>query len=80
MSKAIDDIEGFKFVIYSNEGTHKPHIHVKKAGTEIVFELTPEVNVRQIYDMKKQDIKKAWKLVLKNQSQLIKAYYDRHNR
>jgi len=78
--KAIKDIEGFQFVFYSNEGTHTPHIHVKKGGGEAIFELTPKVSLRENWDMKKQEIKKAQKLVNKNLPELIQQYNARHNR
>ena len=78
--KAIKDIEGFQFVFYSNEGYHRPHIHVKKAGGEVIFELTPEVSLRELWDMKKQELKKAQKLVNENLDELINQYNAKHNR
>lgn len=56
MGKAIDDIEGYKFSFYSNEGNEPPHIHVKKAGSEAKFWLTPHVELEVYYNYKVQEL------------------------
>ena len=80
MGKAIDDIEGYKFYFYSEEGNEPPHIHVKKAAGKAKFWLTPEVSLRESYGFKVQELKKAWKLVITNREQLINKYNEVLNR
>jgi len=77
MGKAIDDIEGYKFSFYSNEGNEPPHIHVKKAGSEAKFWLTPHVELEVYYNFKVQELRKAKKLVIENQNLLINKWYER---
>lgn len=44
--KAIKDIEGFQFIFYSNEGTHIPHIHVKKGDGEAIIWINTWSNIK----------------------------------
>ena len=80
MPKAIDDIDGYKFYFYSKEGNEPPHIHVKKAGGEAKFWLTPDVILEYHFNFIVQELKKAVKLVFDNKDTLINQWNDYFNR
>lgn len=81
MPKAIDNVEGYKFFFYSNEGNEPPHIHVRKGDGSAKFWLQPSVDLVEYYGFKFQEIKKAWNLVEKNKQKILKSwneYFKRH--
>jgi len=79
MPKAIDDIDGYKFSFFSNEGNEPPHVHVKKGGGSAKFWLHPSVDLVEYYEFKFQEIKKAWKLVEENQEQILNYWNEYFN-
>lgn len=65
--------DGFKFYVYPND--HKPsHIHIKKAGKEIVINIgdtNTKPNVREIRGMDLKDMSKALRITAERQEFLL---------
>lgn len=80
MPKAVDDIEGYKFSFYSNEGSEPPHVHVRKGRGSAKFWLLPSVELEQYYGMKFQEIKRAWSLVINNKAKILKSWNEHFKR
>lgn len=73
--------EGFNVVIYPND--HLPsHVHVFKAGGQVIINLGNEVespSLDQVYgDISNKDVIKALKIVQANQLKLIEAWRTIH--
>ena len=78
MPRAIEDIEGYRFSFWSNEGREPIHVHVEKGGAEAKVWLEPELQfawnagfkqgqVRRIVDLLKENqhaVQEAWKRYL----------------
>lgn len=59
-------INGFRFVIWPNDHL-PPHLHVFKAGTEVIIELgigDDSPSVRVVYRMSSRDIESAMAITL----------------
>ena len=66
---------GFRFFFYSNEGNEPPHIHVEKAEGNGKYWLEP-VSKSYMRDFSKKDEKQAEKIVLKEQNNFKKKWYE----
>lgn len=68
--------EGYEFIIHTNERNHRfdPHVHVRKNGEEIRVGLDEELTVINKGKMKKQEIKKAKKIISTNFDCLLAEY------
>ena len=70
---------GFRFFFYSNE--HGPaHVHVIKAGGEAVFELWPEVMLRESAGLKVRELRKAETLVLRHRAYILRKWNEHLDR
>lgn len=68
--------DGFDVMIFTND--HRPaHVHVFKAGKEVVLTLAP-VGIRENYRMSKRNVRKAIELVEVNQELLLAAWREIH--
>jgi len=72
---------GFNVVIYPND--HLPsHVHVFKAGGQVIIKLGNEVespSINQVYgDISNKDVALALKIVQANQSKLLEAWSTIH--
>jgi hypothetical protein len=72
--------DGFDVMIYTDD--HPPaHVHVRKAGGEVVINLgddeTPP-SIREVHGMKKQDTRKAVIIVEDNQVYLLSMWGEIH--
>lgn len=66
MSPKIDDIEGFEFKIYYDNGNHRAHAHFFNAGREGKIEILPEVEIKDEKTkriFKNQELSKVKKIV-----------------
>lgn len=74
----IDRQDGFRFVIYPND--HRPaHVHAYKAEGVAVIEIEAEtVSVREAHDMKPADVKRAVRIVKRNQERYLAEWEWRH--
>ena len=70
---------GFRFFFYSNE--HGPeHVHVIKGGGEAVFDLVPEVRLRESVGFKLPELKKVESLVSRNKTFILKKWHEHIDR
>lgn len=73
--------DGFSFMIYVDD--HEPgHTHVKKAGKEVVINLSDEQTAPHMRDndgMPRANIRKAIKLVFAHQVDLIARWKELHS-
>jgi hypothetical protein len=81
MTKAFQK-EGFRFYIRNPPREHgPPHVHVKKAGTEVAINLDPADGddwVREVYKIRDADVVKAVRLVEENMDLLLKVWRQIH--
>lgn len=70
---------GFSFFIYSNEHP-PPHTHVRKGGGEAVFELSPEIQLRESMGMKVSDLRQAEELVKMHESRILESWNEHVDR
>jgi hypothetical protein len=71
-------IGGFRFHFYSDEGNEPPHIHVRCAGTECKFWLSP-VGLASNHGVPPHDLREIERLVFENRELLICKYHEHHN-
>jgi len=71
-------IEGFRFFFYSNEGNplEAPHIHVRKAGAEAKFWLTPESRLARNDGFDSRTLRRLAEFVEANRKQLETAWHE----
>ena len=70
--------EGYVFVIRLND--HEPaHVHVFEGDGEAKIDLDP-VEVRQVWNMKKQVVRRAKEIVIDNQQYLLQRWEEIHGR
>ena len=77
--RAINDIEGFAFSFFSNEGFEPAHVHVTKGDGSAkfwVYKRQPSV-LQEYYNFKKQELKRAFELVEENKLKILKQWNDR---
>jgi hypothetical protein len=81
MTKAFEE-DGFRFYIRNPPREHGPaHVHVAKAGAEVVINLNPSEGddlVREVYKMRDADVVKAVRLVEANIDLLLKVWRQIH--
>lgn len=71
--------DGYKFFFYSNE--HLPiHIHVRRGGGEAVFDVEPDIALRESQGLKVQELAKAESLAIEHRELIIKRWHDHFNR
>lgn len=70
--------DGFRVVIFLPPREHGPaHVHVCKAGTEVVITLDP-IGIRVVERMRPADVVQAVALVEDNRAHLLKEWRKRH--
>lgn len=70
--------DGYRFFFYSNE--HLPiHVHVRHGSGEAVFNVDPEIELRESYGMKVGELSKAQQLAEQNQTRIIEAWNEYFN-
>jgi hypothetical protein len=73
---------GFQVRIYLPPREHEPpHVHVVKAGTEVVIRLgdaqaLPEV--QEVYGMRRADVMRAYRIVEANRMMLLEKWRNLH--
>ena len=81
MAKAFEE-GGFRFYVRNPPREHgPPHVHVKKAGAEVVINLNPNDGddlVREVYKMRSADVLKAVRLVEANIDLLVEVWRQIH--
>jgi hypothetical protein len=71
--------DGYRFFFYSNE--HRPiHAHVRYGGGEAVFDVEENVELRESYGLKVQELAKAQKLAEENRGLIIEKWHENINR
>ncbi len=75
-------VDGFRIVIYLPPREHEPpHVHVWKAGGEVVIELaTPRrrQTIRSVTHMRTLDVVKAFRIVEEHVEYLLDRWGDYH--
>lgn len=67
---------GFDVMIYTND--HRPpHVHVWKAGGEIMIDLDP-VGIVRVEGMKRKDAARAVEIVEENRDDLLERWREIH--
>jgi len=71
-------LEGFKFFFYSNEGDPQEpvHIHVRKAGEEAKFWLTPQVRLARNDGFDAPTLRRISVLIYNYHEFLEKAWHE----
>jgi len=69
---------GVRFFFYSNEGQppEPPHIHVRKAGAEAKFWLTPEVKLARNDGFDSPTLRQLAKMVRDNRAHLERMWHE----
>jgi len=70
--------EGYRFFFYSNEGTppEPPHIHLRKAGAEAKFWLTPDVALARNAGFDSPALTRLAKIITERRWLLEAAWHD----
>jgi hypothetical protein len=67
--------DGYKFFFYSNE--HLPiHVHVRRGGGEAVFDVEPDVELRESQGMKVSELAKAELLAIEHRDLIIEKWHE----
>ena len=81
MTKALEE-DGFRFYVRNPPREHgPPHVHVTKAGAEVVINLNSDAGddlVREVYKMRDADVVKAVRLVEANIDFLLNVWRQIH--
>ena len=65
---------GFRFMIFQGDAEHAPpHVHAIKGSAEVVIYLHP-VEVRQVREMGRMDVRAAVRIVEENHGLLVAAW------
>lgn len=74
--------DGFEIRIYLPPREHTPpHVHVLKAGGEVVIELgdnDTSPQIREVHGMTNRDALKAYRIVDREQENLLEAWSKHH--
>jgi uncharacterized protein DUF4160 len=70
--------EGYDIVIRSNDH-EPPHVHVFEGDGEAKIDLDP-VEVKQVWNMKRQVARKARRIVIENQEYLLQQWEEIHGK
>jgi hypothetical protein len=71
--------DGFRFAFFTNDHT-PPHVHVFKAGGELVVFIGTPLQIVQVYKMKKTDVRRAMKILLDNQEFFVLKWKEIHGK
>lgn len=67
--------DGYRFFFYSND--HEPiHVHVRRGNGEAVFQLVPNVELRESHGLKVRELARAEELAIENQQSIIHAWHE----
>lgn len=66
--------DGFRFFYYSND--HRPiHVHVRKAEGEAIFDVEPQVALRESIGFKVQ-LRRAQELATENRDLIVQRWHE----
>jgi hypothetical protein len=69
--------DGFAFRIYSHD--HEPaHVHVLKGGALVVIVLSQSVSVREIHEMKDNEVRRALVIAQEKRNFLLAKWKEMH--
>ena len=71
MSPTVIIIEGYRFFFFSEEGTERAHIHVKKENCLCKFWLIPRVKLAKNTRFKDFELRRIEAVILENKDILI---------
>ena len=70
---------GFRFFFYSNE--HRPiHVHVRYGGGEAVFNIEPEIELRESQGLKVRELARAEELAAEYRELIVQRWNEQLNR
>ena len=71
--------DGFQFFFYSND--HEPvHVHVRKGGSEAVFNVNDDIELRESHGFKIRELSKAQELAEEHKLIILQKWYEHLNR
>lgn len=70
--------DGFDVTVFTNDH-EPPHVHVFKADSELIVNLSP-IQIRDNYRMSKRDARKALRIVTSRRDELLDAWDQIHGR
>ena len=71
--------DGYRFFFYSNE--HGPiHVHVQHGSGEAVFNMEPNVELRESQGLKVRELAKAEELAAQHRQVIIQKWHEHLNR
>jgi Domain of unknown function (DUF4160) len=70
--------DGYRIFFFSNEGEPKEpmHVHVKRAGDEAKFWLTPDIAVADSFGFNAAELNTLLKLVRRNRGRIERAWNE----
>jgi hypothetical protein len=74
--------DGFRYVIWPNDHL-PPHVHVFKAGTEVIIELGSNADLPFIklnYGMNRRDLSIALLVIVRNKKQFLMHWEETHGK
>ncbi len=72
-------VDGFTVVVLLPPREHGPaHVHVSRAGTEVIIILSP-IEVREVHGMSSPDVIRAVRIVDEHRVQLLQAWRRHHD-
>ena len=74
------EIDGFKFLFYSDEGNEPCHIHVKKGGGNAKVWMLPEFKEEYYYGFTVSERRKIKGLARENRDLIIEKWNEYFNR
>lgn len=67
--------DGFRFFFYSNE--HQPiHVHVRYGSGEAVFNIEPEISLRESVGLKVRELSRAEELARTHREIIISKWHE----
>lgn len=75
------EFKGYKFFFYSNEGNPRErcHVHVRKAGNEAKFRLSPYVSIADSWGFFGKELNEIEKIVLEKKELIEEKWNEYFN-
>ncbi len=72
------EVEGFRFFFYSADRNEPPHIHVRKAGREAKFWLSP-IRMARPGQFRASELRRIVEIVTEHEIEILERWYEYFN-
>ncbi|OFZ81306.1 MAG: hypothetical protein A2583_00200 [Bdellovibrionales bacterium RIFOXYD1_FULL_53_11] len=76
MSPTVFIIDGYRFFFFSEEGTERPHIHIRKTRGLCKFWLIPAIKLAKSSNFKLFELKRIESIVIENREIFLGRWHE----